>query len=142
MDTLLVRTVVRVVAAALVLAGGYIHYALWDEKYRDLPDQIPGVDLVQTGFPVNAAVSVVLAVLVVVVRRRIVVLAALVFEAASLAVLVLTRGPGLFDWVEKDDWGTDAMRTLTVEVAAMVVLVAVLVLERDRRARRSGAGMA
>jgi hypothetical protein len=122
-----------VVGAVLVLVGGVLHYLIWDEDYRSIPDDaLPGLDVVKIGFPVNTAVSVLLAVAIVVFARRpIVWLAALLFEAASLVALVLSREGSVFGWKEPD-WSTDAKRVLTVEVLAIVVLGLLLVVDFAR----------
>lgn len=138
------RTTLRVVAAALVLAGGVIHYRLWNERYRHLPGQIPGVWVVKTGFPINAAASAVLALALIAVgfgamsRWRLpVVLAALGLELGSISFLVMSRVSAIFGWTEKG-WDTAAKRALVVELLAAAALVGVA-LDRNR-SRRSGLG--
>lgn len=131
------RIVLRLVAAALVLAGGVLHYQIWNDRYRDIPDgALPGLNVVKIGFPANAGVSVLLAILLVVFGRRpIVWLAALLFEAASLVALVLSRQASIFGWQETG-WDSDAKKVLVVEVAAIVVLALLLVVDFAR----SGSG--
>ena len=126
-------TVLRLVAAALVLAGGLLHYQIWDSDYRDIPDgALPGLDVVKIGFPVNAAVSVLLAVLLVVFARRpIVWLAALLFELACIVTLVLSRQASVFGW-EETGYNDDAKKVLVVEVLSVVVLGLLLAVDFAR----------
>lgn len=135
----ILRTALRVSAAALVLAGGFIHYGVWQQQYKDLPPQVPGRWVVRTGFPVNVASSLLLAVGLIAVGlplfarlHRLVVLGALALEAGSIAILVTTRYRAVFGWLEKGDWGTDPKRALVVEILAVVALLTVLVVERVR----------
>ena len=51
--------------AALVAAGGYVHLREWLGSYRSLPSAVPGAAVVKVGFPITAAISVVLAVVLV-----------------------------------------------------------------------------
>lgn len=133
------RTILRVSAAALVLAGGYIHYRVWDQQYKDLPSQVPGRWVVRTGFPINAAASLLFALALIAVGvpllarlHHLVVVGALGLELGSIAILVITRYKALFGWLEKHDWGTDPKRAIAVEIAAVVALLAVLVFDRVR----------
>lgn len=123
----------RIVAAVLVLLGGLFHYQIWDSDYREIPDgAVDGLDVVKIGFPVNAAVSVILAVLLVVVARRpIVWLAALLFELASIVTLVLSREASVLGWKEPD-WNADAKKVLLVEALAVVVLALLLIVDFAR----------
>ncbi len=125
--------VLRVVGAVLVLVGGVLHYLIWDEDYRSIPDgAVPGLDVVKIGFPVNAVLSVLLAVAIVAFARRPVVwLAAALFEAAGMVALVLSREGSLFGWKEPD-WSTDAKRVLTVEILAVVALLLLLAVDFSR----------
>jgi len=110
------------VAAALVLAGGIWHLKLWDDRYRDLPDQIPGVEVVKLGFPVNAAVSVVLAGLLLVAGGRLAVLAAaMALEAGSIFALVDARTTVVLGWEDKT-WDDDAVGILVLEAVALALL--------------------
>ncbi|MBA2625368.1 MAG: hypothetical protein H0U89_07170 [Acidimicrobiia bacterium] len=115
--------------AVLVLLNGLWHLLLWQDRYRDLPDQVPGVEIVQLGFPVQALVSVVLAVLLVAWPRRIVVLAAIVLELGSLFALVDARTATVLGW-EENMWDNAAVGVLVVEILAVVVLGALLASTR------------
>lgn len=133
----ILRTILRVSAAALVAAGGFIHFRVWQQQYRDLPSVVPGRWVVRTGFPINAVSSLLLALVLIAVGfpplarlLRLVVVGALGLEVGSIAVLVTTRYQSLFGWLEKHDWGTNPKRTIVVEIAAVVALSAVLAFER------------
>ena len=96
----------------------------------------------RTGFPLNAAASLLLAVGLIAMGfsvfarlRPFVLLAALGLELGSIAILVITRYRSVFGWIEKDDWGTDPKRTIVVEILAVVALLAVIVFDRDRTRR-------
>ena len=90
-------TPLLLVAAVFVAAGGYIHLRDWIEIYRSVPFSVAGAGVVRLGFPINAAVSVVLALALVVTVFRwrrftpMVVGATLAFQAASLAALIVSR---------------------------------------------------
>jgi len=135
----LLRTILRVSTAALVLAGGLIHYRLWQEQYKDLPAAVPGRWVTRTGFPINAASSLLIAMALIAIGfslfgrlRPFVLLGAVVFELSSIAMLVTTRYRAVFDWIEKDDWGTGPKRAIVVESVAVLALLAVIVFDRDR----------
>ena len=126
----------------MVLAGGFIHYRIWQQQYKDLPAPVPGRWVVRTGFPVNAAASLVLALALIAVGlpalarlRRLVVVGALAFEIGSIAVLVTTRSRSVFGWLEKGDWGTNPTRTIRVEIVTVAALLAVFVFDRARPRR-------
>jgi hypothetical protein len=124
-------TIAQLLAAVAVAVGGLLHLKDWDESKKDLPSQIPGVWVVQEGFLVNAAASLVLAALLVatafgalIAFRRFVIPAALALEMASIAALLLSRGPGVFGWQEKGAGYQDRPgQILAVEIAAVVLLV-------------------
>ena len=129
-------------SAALITAGGYIHLREWLETYRDVPSEAPGAFIVRIGFPLNAAVSLLLAIALVatvfVVRRfqPLVVASAFLFQAGSLAVLIGTRIDTVFGWTEPG-WTTGASQTRAVEIAAMMCLPGALVLHRSPTDRAS-----
>ncbi|MEJ7584685.1 MAG: hypothetical protein WKF43_11510 [Acidimicrobiales bacterium] len=127
------KTGLSVVAAVLVLAGGIFHYQIWDSDYRSIPDgSVPGLDVVKIGFPVNAALSVLLAILLVVFARRpIVWLAGLVFELACIVTLVLSRQASVFGWKE-EGWSDDAKKVLLVEVLSAAILALLLAVDFAR----------
>lgn len=121
-------------AAAFVLAGGYIHLTEWQDVYRDLPDQVPGAWVVKEGFLVNAVTSALVAGALVAVAfmlpklRRLVIVGAVGFQAVSLAVLIRSRTGTIFEWTEPV-WTPAANQSRAVEIGAIVCLVAALALD-------------
>jgi len=101
----------RVVAAVLVLIGGYIHLKLYFDGYRDVPDANLG-----RSFLLNAAAAVVVA-------------AALV-NATLIGFGMSRTSRGIFDFTESGfQPSPEAAISLVVEIAAAVVLIALLYLE-------------
>ncbi len=140
----IVPTVLRVMAALLVLTGGALHLQLWLDQYRDVPSDVPGAFVVNPGFLVSAVVSLVLALAILTLRRPLVLalailtlrrplvwLLALLFELASIATLVLSRQASVFGW-EEPDWSADAKRILVVEILAVVALAVLLAVDYAR----------
>lgn len=124
-----VGTVLWLVAAVAVLVGGILHLQIWNKDYKDLPSVVPGGWVVKVGFPVNAAVSVVVAAVLagvafgaLSVLRRYVVPAALVLEVLSLAALIQSHR-GTFLRYQEQEWDSDAKVVLVVEIGATVALV-------------------
>ena len=130
----IVATVLRVVAALLVLAGGALHLKLWLDEYRDVPSDVAGAFVVNPGFLVSAVVSLVLALGVLALRRPLVWLVALLVELASVVTLVLSRQASVFGW-EEPDWSADAKRILVVEILAVVALAVLLAVDYARSGR-------
>jgi hypothetical protein len=127
-------TVPLLVAAAFVGAGGFIHLREWLNTYRDVPASVPGADVVRVGFPLNAALSAVIAVALVVAafsasRRFIVIVtaSALLFQAGSLATLILSRTGSVLGWSEHD-WSPAADQTRAVEIVALIAVAVTLAL--------------
>ncbi|HVE93824.1 MAG TPA: hypothetical protein VNB24_02810 [Acidimicrobiales bacterium] len=120
-------------SAMFIAAGGFIHVRDWLGIYRFVPANLPGSSVVRVGFLVNAVASVVLvAALVFVVRRAPrftypAILAAIGFQAASLATLIGTRIGSVFGWSEPI-WTSGATQTRAVEVGAIVALLALAFL--------------
>jgi hypothetical protein len=120
-------------SALFVAAGGVIHLREWLDIYRDVPASLPGADVVRLGFLINAAVSAGIAVALlgaVFLGRRAsaaIVAGAALFEAASLATLVWSRRGSVFGWTETG-WSRGATQTGRVEIGALVVLAALIVL--------------
>lgn len=120
-----------VAAAVFVGAGGFIHLREWLDTYRSVPDSIPGAAVVRVGFPINAGLSLLLALALVVTMsafRRfapLVVGATVVFEASSLGVLILSRTGSVAGWMERG-WTNGANQTRAVEIGAIAALVAVV----------------
>jgi hypothetical protein len=121
------------VLAAFVAAGGFIHLREWLDTYRNVPAAAPGSAVVRIGFPVNAGLSLALALAIVAsvlfVRSPRFAAAVVVvtggFEAASLATLILSRTGSVFGWSEPV-WTTGADQSRAVEIGALVVVVAAL----------------
>jgi hypothetical protein len=132
-----------IAAAVFVAAGGVIHLREWLDSYRDLPSGVPGAAVVKVGFPVNAAVSAVVAVALVATlftmrdRAVYVVFAAIAFQAVSLASLIISRTGSLFGWMEPV-WTDGANQIRAVEIAALVALVASLAVSGRRRTAEPG----
>lgn len=125
-------------AALFVSAGGFVHLREWLDTYRHVPASAVGAAVVRVGFPLNAAASVLLAVgLVFCAVRRTrfaphIVAAAILFQAASLASLILTRTGSVLGWAEPV-WTLGANQSRAVELGALVSLtmvVAVAALQR------------
>ena len=111
----------RLLAAALLLAGGVIHFDLWRGGYRHIPAIGPL-------FLANFVGSIVLAVAVVLSRRQTFAVGGIVFAAGSLAALVLSRTVGVFGFTETV-WTSQAMRTLASEAGAIATLGWVLTMQ-------------
>lgn len=128
-------------AAVLVAAGGIWHAVLWQDRYRDLPSQIPGVSVVKVGFPINAVASIVIAVLLVLlVGRLIIILAALALQLGSIAALVDARTAVVLGWEDKV-WDTPAVGVLALELVASALLVGLALLVVRRLNGREGAAV-
>ncbi len=125
------RQPVTLAAAAFVLAGGYVHLREWLDGYRDVPADAPGAFVVRIGFPVNAALSVVVAGALVVTlfvatrHASKVVAAAALFQAGSLAVLIGTRVGSVLGWMEPT-WTPGANQSRALEIGALLALGATL----------------
>jgi hypothetical protein len=120
-------------AALFTAAGGYIHLREWLDTYRHVPAGVPGSAVVRIGFPINVAVSFVLAAALLATTYRLHRLASLavgatiLFEAASLASLIISRTGSLFGWTEPV-WTNGADQTRAVEIGALLCLAAVSVI--------------
>ena len=125
-------------SAAYVVAGGYIHLSEWLDVYRSVPASAPGAGLVRIGFPVNAALSVVLAIVLVAAAVRLprlvvpAVVATVAFQAASLAFVVGSRIGTVFGWSEPV-WTTAAEQARAVEIGALVTVAAAVAVHRAAR---------
>ena len=134
-----VQRPLTILAALLIAAGGVVHFLEWNDAYRHLPGDVAGAALVKIGLPVNAVLSLLVAVALVVtlfaVRRLFTatVVAAVVFQLGSLAALVVSREGSLFGWQEAT-WTGAAEQSKVLEIAALVCLGAVLVTQARRHA--------
>ena len=132
-----------IAAAVFVAAGGAIHLREWLDSYRDLPSGVPGSAVVRIGFPVNAATSALVASALIATlftrrdRAVYVIGAAIAFQAASLASLIVSRTGSLFGWMEPV-WTDGANQIRAVEIAALVALGAALALSARRRTAAPG----
>jgi len=108
------RRVATLAAAVLVLAGGAIHFDLWRQGYRGVPNIGPL-------FLANALSSVGVATAIVLRSGRLALLAGVGLAAGTLAGLVISRTVGLLGFLETS-WTPDAMRTVAAEVGALVSL--------------------
>lgn len=125
-------------AAAYTAGGGYVHLREWWNLYRHLPSSVAGSAVVKIGFPVNAAVSLVVASLLCLAAARggrrtgYIVGASLLFQASSLAVLILTRTGSVLGWSERT-WSLAANQARLAEVAALGCLALVIAIAFARR---------
>ena len=113
----------RLAGAVLVLAGGAIHLHL------NLADY--GNDDILKAFALNAAASALVAAYLVLRDDRVGPIAGLALSVGSLVAFTMSRrGDGLLDFREVG-WNPspEAALTVAVEVAAVVVLAAVLFAE-------------
>jgi len=124
--------------AAFVAAGGYVHLREWLDTYRDIPSSVPGSAVVRLGFPINAAISFVLAAVLVVVAVRasrsnrvtnVVLAVTALFQAGSLATLILSRTDSVLGWSEAV-WTRGADQSRAVEIGALVLLAGVAALHQ------------
>ena len=106
----------RSFAAALVLAGGAFHLSLYLDGYRSVPR-------IGVLFLLNAAVSVVLAVALALRPLGASAVAAIVFSAATMAGLVLSRTAGLLGFSEA---GLDTTSAATFAIEALTLAVIAL----------------
>jgi hypothetical protein len=115
-----------VVAAVLVLIGGYIHLKLYFDGYRDVPDANLG-----RSFLLNAAAALVVAVVLVVWRNPLALVAGLVLVNATLIGFGMSRtSSGIFGFTETGfQPSPEAAISLIVEVGAAIVLIALLFVE-------------
>lgn len=112
----------RSLAAVLLLAGGIVHFNLWNDGYRHIPNIGPL-------FMANFVGSIALAAAVITSRRASVAMIGIMFAAGSLTALVLSRTVGVFGFTEAI-WTPEAMKTLASEVGAIVALAGALVMQR------------
>jgi hypothetical protein len=118
-------TIGRLVGALLILAGGAIHLELYFDSYRH-------IDKVGPSFLLNAVASLAVAILLVAWRHWVPVVAGLVLVDATLLGFGLSRtSSGIFDFTEKG-WNPTpwAVLAVVVELAAAVVLIGVLAVDR------------
>lgn len=117
--------ILRIVAAALILAGGIVHFKLWNDGYRH-------IDKIGPAFLLNAIGSAAAAVAIVVWRHWLAPIAGLLVVNGTLVAFGLSRTDGgIFDFTERG-WNPspEAALAIAFEIGAAAVLIAVLLLER------------
>jgi hypothetical protein len=116
----------RLLAAVLLVAGGIVHFNLWSDGYRHIPNIGPL-------FIANLVGSIALSAVLVTSRRAAVAVAGIVFAVGSLVALVLSRTVGVLGFTERI-WTTEAVQALASEIGAIVVLgIALMVQLRTGR---------
>ncbi|SFP90647.1 hypothetical protein SAMN05660464_0094 [Geodermatophilus dictyosporus] len=123
--------VLRLAGAVLLAAIAAIHLYLWQEQGYS------GIEVIGPAFLLQAVLGAGGALLLLVAPPRLVSWAAVLgalFAAGSLAALLVSTTVGLFGFVESTA-ATLWWESFWVEVAAVVVLVALTVLARRRAAR-------
>ena len=116
--------VLRVVAAASLVASGIIHLKLWQDGYRDFPDANLG-----RSFLLNALGSFAVAVAVVVWRHWLPLVAGLVIVDATMVAFGLSRATddGVFGFTENGfNPSPEAVLALAAEIVAAVLFVYLL----------------
>jgi len=116
----------RIVAAVLILVGGYIHLKLYFDGYRDIPDANLG-----RSFLLNAAAALVVAAALILWRSVWSLVAGLLLVNATLIGFGLSRtSRGVFGFTESGfQPSPEAVLSLIVEIGAAVVLIVLLYLE-------------
>ena len=119
----------RFAVAALILVGGIVHLKLYNDGYKDFPN-----DNLGRSFLMNAAASVIIAVAVVVIPGVLPLLAGLALVDGTLLAFGLSRGPGIFGFTETG-WNPspEAAIALICEIAAAVILLLLLAPRRESR---------
>ncbi len=110
----------RAGAAVLVLIGGLVHLRLWDDGYKDFPNENLG-----RSFLLNAVASVVVAIALVAWRSWVPVVAALAVVNGTLLAFALSRTDrGIFGFTETAlDPSPEAAVALVAEISAAAALV-------------------
>jgi plastocyanin len=128
-------TLLRYLAAALLLVGGLVHLKLYFDGYRDFPDENLG-----RSFLLNVVASVVVAIAVAVRRDWWVRIAGIVVAGGTLAAFAISRTDrGIFGLKEDGlNPSPEALIALLAEIGAIVVLALLLATDRPR----AGAGEA
>lgn len=116
--------VLRALVAVAVVVSGVVHFLLWRDGMRD-------VDVVGPAFLVNAAGGLVIGAAVLLWRHWLPLLAAIGFGAATFGAYLMSMTVGFFG-VREQVWTTEAVVSAVTEVAAVVLGVAALLVERRR----------
>jgi hypothetical protein len=114
--------VLRLATAALIVVGGIVHLKLYNDGYKDFPN-----DNLGRSFLLNAAASAVIAVAVVVAPGVLPLIAGLGLVDGTLLAFALSRGPGIFGFTEMG-WNPspEAAIALISEIGAAVILLVLL----------------
>jgi len=115
LSSLPIKPIARLLAAAMVLAGGAIHLNLWLGGYR-------GVPYIGPMFLVNVALSVFAAGALLISVARPVALASAALSAGSLVALVVSRTVGLLGF--REPWTPRSIQIIAAEVGAVVAIAA------------------
>ncbi|GEN80392.1 hypothetical protein [Actinotalea fermentans] len=118
-------TVLRGLAASVVLLSAVLHLQLWVDGMRD-------VAVVGPAFLLNAAGGVAIGFALLLWRHWLPLLGAIGFGAATFGAYVLSMTVGFFG-VREQVWTTAAVLSAVTEVAAVVLGVAAWTVERRQR---------
>jgi hypothetical protein len=133
-----------IMSAVPLVTGGALHLRDWVRTYRAIPWEVPGAWVVRVGFPVNAAVSAVLAGLLLAAAAgrwswlRFAVAGAIAFQVSSIVALVLSRQGSFLGWAEPV-WTVESRQILAVELLTVLALAAAAVATLGPRVRLSNA---
>jgi hypothetical protein len=122
-----IATVLCLAGAALLVVSSVIHLHLWSTGYRHIPTIGPL-------FLLQGIAGIVLALLVAASRRGWAALVGAGFAASTIGGLVLSVEVGLFGFMDSLH-APDAILSLMVESAALVVLAAAVVVGARRPGR-------
>ena len=117
-------TALRWVVAVAVVVSAVVHLLLWRDGMRD-------VAVVGPAFLVNAVAGVVIGVALVTWRHWLPLLAAVGFGAATFGAYLMSMTVGFFG-VREQVWTAEAVVSAVTEVAAVVLGVVSLWVERRR----------
>lgn len=118
-------TVLRGLAATVVLLSAVLHLELWVDGMRD-------VDVVGPAFLLNAVGGVAIGFALLLWRHWLPLLAAIGFGAATFGAYVMSMTVGFFG-VREQVWTTAAVLSAVTEVAAVVLGALAWAVERRRR---------
>jgi hypothetical protein len=125
-----IDTILRIVVAVLLVAGGLIHLKLYNDGYKDFPN-----DNLGRSFLLNVAASIVAAVIVVVWRSPWALLPGLLVVDGTLLAFGMSRtSRGIFGFNEQGFHPSpEAVLALIVEIGAAVLILVLLARELGAR---------
>ncbi|MCU1433147.1 MAG: hypothetical protein JWP95_2252 [Actinotalea sp.] len=126
-DRTTVATVARALTAAAVMLSAVVHLELWAQGMRD-------VDLIGPAFLLNAVGGLAIALAVLLWASPLPLLAAIAFGLSTLGAYVMSVTVGLFGMRGQLLLGVPEVLAAVSEIAAVVLAVVALVVERRRRA--------